>query len=236
MHYLGAAAAVLAPLIVIVVLHQSRYCPQPRRRLRRTVYLAVLTTGLSTIVSTLLLQAMTGGAQSLSVVGAAAVRLLPLLALLEELSRFVVLAGYSLRPRAEPRATDGLCYGFAAGLTFALLESAMTAGGPAEAAAAAGWLRIALATPLHGLLGALMGHMIAQAYAGTPIQWGRLALALVLPALLHVVYDAPVVLVVAGGVEGVTVARAATAFAVSLAVDLVLAVVVFRLFRRALAR
>jgi RsiW-degrading membrane proteinase PrsW (M82 family) len=227
----GFALSVLIPLAVLVLIHRSGHCPQPRRSLRMTAWLCAGTALLTAIASAAIVMAhgLTAGG---SVVQAAAVtwQLLPILALLEEISRFVVLRFYSLRREPARSLRDGIVYGLAAGLVFALLENIMTFGGPGAGSAASGWLRVALATPLHTLLGGLMGYLLVR-WRGAGLR-GTLA-ALLAPTAIHFVYDAPVILAVAKSGMDLTVEVAVAAVSVSAAIVVALAWTVFRLFRRA---
>ena len=233
--FAGIAVSLLVPLGILIAIHQARHCPRPRKRLRRSFYLALLATGVTVVISSIVISggASQGDELTVAEAGAAAWRVLPMLVLLEELSRFVVLAGYSLRHRAQPAATDGILYGLAAGLTFALMENALVMGGSAMGTAAVGWLRTAMATPLHGLLGALMGHLVARARSEGRNAVVGLLLALVVPTAVHFLYDTPVVLTISGGAEGLTIQKALATFAVNIGVNLALLWLVVRLYRRA---
>ncbi|MBL8707078.1 MAG: PrsW family intramembrane metalloprotease [Rhodospirillales bacterium] len=230
----GFAVAMILPVVGIVALHASRHCPMPRARLRWTVSLCVVTAFVAALASAAVVMGMPrGGGEGVVATAGTTWRVLPLLALFEEISRFVVLAGYSLRARHAAGPRDGIVLGLAAGLTFALLENIMSAGGPAAGSAASGWLRIALATPLHALLGGLMGYLIVRARSYPTGRFLRLAEALLLPAAIHVVYDTPVLLALAYWGEAMTVEVAGLAVTLSAGVDLALAWYVWRLFSAA---
>jgi RsiW-degrading membrane proteinase PrsW (M82 family) len=226
----GFAVSVLVPLLVLVLIHQGRHCPWPRARLRSTVYFASITAFVTAIASAMLVLSTSAGDGSFGGRVAATWRILPLLAFLEELSRFVVLVGYSLRGPASASRRDGIMYGFAAGIAFALLENVMTFGGPGAGSAASGWLRVGLATPLHSLLGGLMGYLLVRARSGG-LMW--IAVALRLPTAIHIVYDAPVLFAVSRAGEKMTLETAAAAVGVSAAIVLALAATMVWLFRRA---
>jgi RsiW-degrading membrane proteinase PrsW (M82 family) len=225
----GFALSIAGPLLVVVLIHRSRHCPLPRGRLRRTVYGACATAFATALVSAaiVLWAGMSDG--GLPSRAATTWRVLPILALLEELSRFVVLRFYSLRGKSAPQARDGIMYGLAAGTAFALIENLMTFGGPGAGSPASGWLRVVLATPLHTLLGGLMGYLLVRA-RGAGVPW--LLAAILLPTAIHVAYDAPVILAVARGAE-LAVEQAVAAVAISAAIVVALAATVSALFRRA---
>jgi RsiW-degrading membrane proteinase PrsW (M82 family) len=229
-HLAGFALSILVPLLALALIHRSPHCPPPKARLRRTVYGASATAFFTALASAAFVLWIGTGDGGLVARATATWRVLPILALLEELSRFVVLRFYSLRGAPAPGARAGILYGLAAGLAFALLENIMTFGGPSAASPAAGWLRVALASPLHMLLGGLMGFLLVRARGAGAL---RLVAAIALPTAIHVLYDAPVLIAVARYGQRMSLELAAGAVAVSAAVVLVLALAVYALFRRA---
>lgn len=230
----GFAVAVLVPVLLLGAIYSADGAPQPRLRIRRTMYFAMGTALLAVLASvTLLLHlfpAAEGDAQSAV---SATWRILPILALTEEMSRFVVLLGYSLRPVEQRNLRYGILYGLTAGLTFALIENVMSYQGPGAQSDAAGWLRLLMATPLHTLLGGLMGYLLVQVRASQSGQAPRLILALLLPAAIHVAYDAPVLYAARLGVERMTMTIGLSAIAVSALIVLALAWTLWRLFHAA---
>lgn len=230
----GFVLAVLAPLAAIAGISVSPYAPQPPRRLRWTVTLCVATTVLTVFASALFVNIATapGAGEDVAARAGGTWRVLPVLALLEELSRFVVLAGYALGARFARTSRDGILLGLAAGLTFAMLENILTSMGPGAGSSASGWIRLLMATPLHALLGGLMGYLIVRAKAQDQGRLWRYAEAILLPTAIHVVYDAPVIFAVAYWSAAMTVEIAGFAIALSAAVELALAWIVWRLFRR----
>lgn len=237
---IGIVLAILAPVIAIVALHGSRYRPDPRWSVALTAFLCVLTAFMAALASAALM-VFAQAADDVIARAGTTWRLLPALALFEELSRFVVLAGYALRRRVPRTSRDGIVLGLAAGLAFALLENVMTFvrigadGGLVlgSDSSASGWLRVAMATPVHALLGGLMGFLLVRAQGFAAGRFWRLGEALLLPAAVHVVYDAPVILAVAFWGEALTLEIAGLAITLSAGVDLTLAWYVWRLFSRA---
>jgi len=228
----GFALAILAPLGAIAALYAGRFCPLPRGRLVRTAALCALTALVTALASAFLVHAGAAGS-GLTATAQSTMRLLAILALLEELSRFVVLGGYGLRPRYRSSARDGIVLGLVAGLTFALLENVMTSMGDASGFSGSGWIRVAMATPLHALLGGLMGYLIVRAQAAPAGGPWKMLLALAAPVAIHIVYDTPVIVALAFWGDAMTPAVAGTAIALSALVDLALAAGLYRLFRAA---
>ena len=228
----GFVVAILAPLVAIAAISVSRYAPLPTRRLLWTVILCALTTVVTVFASAIVVNLMTapGTTDGLAARAGSTWRVLPVLALLEELSRFVVLAGYALGARFTRTGRDGIMLGLAAGLTFALLENILTSMGPGAGSSASGWIRFAMATPLHALLGALMGYLIVRARAQPAERFWRLLEAILLPTAIHICYDAPVILAVAHWSEEMTLEIAGLAVTLSAGVELALAWAVWRLF------
>lgn len=112
----------------------------------------------------------------------------------EEALKFLLLLYIRAKWREYDEPMDGLVYGAAAGLGFAALENlAYVIGGGFGVALA----RAISAVPSHAMTGAFMGAMIGLTL--TPgARRGRLyAAALVVPTLLHGLYDFPLLTIVA---------------------------------------
>ncbi len=229
----GFVVAVMAPLVAIAGLSVGAHAPQPPQRLRWTVILCAVTTVVAIFASAIVVN-LSAPTRADGVVAQAGAtwRVLPVLALLEELSRFVVLAGYALSARFQRSGRDGIMLGLAAGLAFALLENILTTTGPGAGSSASGWIRFAMATPLHALLGGLMGYLIVRAQEHPGPRALRYLEAVLLPTAIHVVYDTPVIVAIAYWGEAMTLEIAGLAITLSAGVELALAWVVWRLFRR----
>ena len=109
-------------------------------------------------------------------------------ALPEELFKFLVLYFYSARHKEFNEPMDGIVYGVAASLGFATLENVLYVGSGGMGVAL---LRALTAVPGHAFTGAVMGYYVGRARfapAGEPRQ---LWLALLVPMLLHGLYDFP---------------------------------------------
>lgn len=108
----------------------------------------------------------------------------------EELLKWLILAGFSVRLGTLRGPLDGILYGAAASLGFATVENALyvAAGGPTTA-----FLRAFTAVPCHAMLGVLMGYaagraVIAKGRFPWAAWWGG---ALVVPVAMHTIYDFP---------------------------------------------
>jgi len=228
----GFVVAILAPLVAIAAISVGRHAPQPPKRLRWTVILCAVTTVVTVFASAIVVNLVTAPDTSDGIAARAGStwRVLPVLALLEELSRYVVLAGYALGARFTRSGREGIVLGLTAGLTFALLENVLTSMGPGAGSSASGWIRFMMATPLHALLGGLMGYLIVRAREQPTGLGLRHIEAILLPTAIHVCYDAPVILAVAYWSEEMTLEIAGLAITLSAGVELALAWCVWRLF------
>lgn len=106
----------------------------------------------------------------------------------EELFKFLVIYFYARRHPAFDEPMDGVVYGVAAGLGFATLENVLYVSGGGIGVAI---MRAFTAVPGHAFAGAIMGYYIGQAQF-RPLERGKLiALSLVVPIVLHGLYDFP---------------------------------------------
>lgn len=110
----------------------------------------------------------------------------------EELFKLAVVLGYAARHDAFDEPMDGIVYGVAASLGFATLENVLYVAGGGIGTAI---LRALTAVPGHAFWGVLMGYFVAQAKF-RPAERGRLlAGAVLVPIVLHGVYDLGLMLV-----------------------------------------
>lgn len=100
----------------------------------------------------------------------------------EELSKLLVLLGYSTRHREFDEAMDGVVYGAIAALGFATVEnvSYVSQGGLGTALS-----RGIFAVPGHAFDGAIMGYYLGQTRLGRR----RVVYALLWPVIIHGLYD-----------------------------------------------
>ncbi len=105
----------------------------------------------------------------------------------EEFCKFLVLVLFCMRRSEFNEPMDGLVYGVAASMGFAATENLLyVAHGGLETAG----YRAVMAVPLHGMTGAVMGYYLALARFQPAQRTHYFAKALVLPVLLHGLYDA----------------------------------------------
>lgn len=110
---------------------------------------------------------------------------------LEELAKFGVLAGFAGRRTVFNEPMDGMVYGGVVGLGFAAVENlAYVAVGGLELAV----LRGITAVPMHAAIGAIMGFFYGLARFIPERRAGSLCCALLVPIGLHGAYNFPLVL------------------------------------------
>ena len=129
-----------------------------------------------------------------------AVRLALAAGIVEEVAKFLVLMLVAERQLGPRRPQDWPLLGLAVGLGFAALENIFAVAGSADGVAMAA-ARALTAVPTHAGLGMIMGALLAAAWRPTARRRLLTMLALVLPMLLHVVYDFAVL---AGDLAGAT--------------------------------
>lgn len=115
----------------------------------------------------------------------------------EEVCKLAVILWYARRHSAFDEPMDGLVYGVAASLGFATLENVLYV---AQGGLGVAMLRAVTSIPGHATFGAIMGYYVGQAHFSHGRTRPLLLKALLIPILLHGVYDAP--LMIAPRVEG----------------------------------
>ena len=127
----------------------------------------------------------------------------------EEVVKVSLIAAIALRSRDFDEPMDGVVYGTAVGLGFAMLENLFYVFGNANWPAVAA-VRGMLSVPLHGAFGAIAGAYVARARftgilgSGRSDGWRRprlFALALLVPMALHGLFDAAI-FVMTGAPQG----------------------------------
>lgn len=107
----------------------------------------------------------------------------------EEIFKFLVLWLYAMRHSEFDEPMDGIVYGVTASLGFATLENILYV---AEGGGTSAFLRAFTAVPGHAFLGAIMGYYAGRAHAApAAARRALLTRALVIPTLLHGLYDFP---------------------------------------------
>lgn len=122
---------------------------------------------------------------------ASAILAFPIVAGIEELSKFAVLYLFCRRWNDFDEPMDGLVYGVAASLGFAAIEnwSYVYQSGLETAL----W-RAVSAVPFHAMAGAIMGYYFGLAHFIPNKRRTYYTLALLIPILLHGAYDYPLIL------------------------------------------
>jgi hypothetical protein len=141
----------------------------------------------------------------------------------EEVVKVSLIAAIALRSREFDEPMDGVVYGAAVGLGFAMLENLLYVLSDTNWQTVAA-VRGVLSVPLHGAFGAIAGAYVARARftgilgSGRSARWRRprlFALALLVPTALHGMFDTAL-FVVKGAPQG-TADSAAGALAILLA-------------------
>lgn len=109
----------------------------------------------------------------------------------EEFFKLQVLIWYCLRHREFDEPMDGIVYGVTASLGFAAFENIFYVSADLDQWLFTAVMRSLTAVPLHGALGAIMGQYVAQARFAPQRRRALLWRAWWVPALLHGLYNAP---------------------------------------------
>lgn len=194
------AAALLPSLFLLVYFIRSDRFPEPLGGILGTFVLGVLTV-VPVLIIVLPLQAVLEPKVT-DPFALAGVQAFILAALPEEALKLAVLLGFARRLKAFDEPMDGLVYGVVASLGFATFENVLYVAGGGS-----GWLGIALvrafsAVPGHAMLGAIMGFYIARAHFEPEAARGLIVRALLVPVLLHGIYDFGLLATVNSGEAG----------------------------------
>jgi RsiW-degrading membrane proteinase PrsW (M82 family) len=189
--YLTVPAAVLPSLLFIWYFYRRDVFPEPRGLLLATFGLGVLAVlpvlGVALPVLVLFAQPLT---QASPLLGGLTAGFLTA-GIPEEFFKFLVIAGYCARRPEFDEPMDGIVYGAVASLGFATMENVLYVGtGGAELALS----RAFTAVPCHAFLGAIMGYFVGQAKFHPERRGFFLTVGLLLPMLLHSLYDAPLMI------------------------------------------
>ncbi|MGI9486027.1 MAG: PrsW family intramembrane metalloprotease [Geminicoccaceae bacterium] len=122
---------------------------------------------------------------------ASAILAFPIVAGIEELSKFAVLYLFCRRWNDFDEPMDGLVYGVAASLGFAAIENWSYV---YQAGLETALWRAVSAVPFHAMAGAIMGYYFGLAHFIPNKRFPYYTLALVIPIMLHGAYDYPLIL------------------------------------------
>lgn len=107
-------------------------------------------------------------------------------ALTEELGKFLILRFYAYPKKSFDEPLDGIVYGVMIGMGFATLENILYV---QKFGIETGFLRMFLAVPAHATFGVLMGYHIGNAKFDKPDSTRFLFLGLLWAVLFHGIYD-----------------------------------------------
>jgi RsiW-degrading membrane proteinase PrsW (M82 family) len=195
---ISITAAVVPSLLLIWYFYSQDRFPEPRRVLLMTFFLGVLTTIPAGIVEWILMSQVLPGLgltnlmAGLSMAGTAGAT--------EEFFKWLVVILYCARNKEFDEPMDGIVYGVVASLGFATLENYIYVQvSPPESMLMTALARAFTAVPCHAFLGAIMGYHVGQAWFGKGGRGLHLLLSLVLPAVLHTLYDFPLMMLALPG-------------------------------------
>lgn len=180
-------AAAIVPALLLLFYFQSRdIYPEPPRVIWATFFLTILTIPLILLVAMPIGKVLPGMVRDPYSLGFAEAFLCA--AVPEEFFKFLVVWGYASRHREFNEPMDGIVYGVAASLGFATLENILYVGD--------GGLNVALmraftAVPGHAFTGAVMGYYVGRARFSSDAKGSLFGLALLVPIVLHGLYDFP---------------------------------------------
>ena len=182
---LTGLSAVVPSILLIWYFRSRDLYPEPARVLAATFGLGVLIVLPVLIVALPVDRALVGvGSPYVSgLLGAFLTAAIP-----EEAFKLLVVTRYCSRHREFDEPIDGIVYGAVASLGFATLENVLyVARGGLPLAAA----RALTAVPGHAFMGAIMGYYVARAKFEPEKRRSSLALAFLVPMLVHGAYDFP---------------------------------------------
>ncbi|MEM7041564.1 MAG: PrsW family glutamic-type intramembrane protease [Pseudomonadota bacterium] len=180
----------IAPALLLLWYFTSRdLYPEPHRLIWLTFALGFGAAAPAALIGEMLFFPLADLASSPWV--ASAIIAFPIVAGIEELSKFAVLYLFCRRWNDFDEPMDGLVYGVAASLGFAAIENwSYVYNSGLETAL---W-RAVSAVPFHAMAGAIMGYYFGLAHFLPNKRAPYLTLALLVPFLLHGAYDYPLIL------------------------------------------
>jgi len=107
-------------------------------------------------------------------------------ALIEELGKFIVLRFYAYPKKSFDEPLDGIVYGVMTGMGFATLENILYV---QKFGMQTGFLRMFLSVPAHATFGVIMGYYAGKAKFDKPDSFRLLFLGLFCAVLFHGAYD-----------------------------------------------
>jgi RsiW-degrading membrane proteinase PrsW (M82 family) len=196
---ISITAAVVPSLLLLWFFYRQDRFPEPQRVVLVTFFLGVLTIVPAAIVELLVMQTLPGLGftnllAGLTMAGAAGIP--------EEFFKWLVVVLYCARNKEFDEPMDGIVYGVVASLGFATLENWLyVQGSPDQTILVVAVARAVTAVPCHAFLGAIMGYHVGQAWFGKGGRPLHFLLSLLLPMLLHTLYDFPLMMLTQEGQE-----------------------------------
>lgn len=189
-------SAVVPSLLMLWYFRARDAYPEPPRVVFATFALGVLTVIPVVIVGLPVLRALEAVR---SPIAAGFLKAFLTAAVPEELFKYCVVVLYCARHKEFNEPMDGVVYGATASLGFATLENILyvSTGGLGVAA-----MRALLAVPGHAFMGAIMGYFVGQSRFRPAEKQKLLALGYLVPALLHGLYDWPLLTMQAVSASG----------------------------------
>ncbi|MEZ5934704.1 MAG: PrsW family glutamic-type intramembrane protease [Alphaproteobacteria bacterium] len=180
----------LAPALLLLWYFTSRdLYPEPRRLIWITFALGFGAAAPTALIGEIFFYPFADRADNPWI--ASAILAFPIVGGIEELSKFAVLYIFCRRWNDFDEPMDGLVYGVAASLGFAAIENwSYVYDSGLETAL---WRAIS-AVPFHAMAGAIMGYYFGLAHFIPNQRRFYLALALLIPIVLHGAYDYPLIL------------------------------------------
>ncbi|RYY53859.1 MAG: GNAT family N-acetyltransferase [Chitinophagaceae bacterium] len=175
-------ALAIAPglAICLYIFHRDAYNREPKRNL-----LLAFILGAVMIIPAALTEQLLMPAFSNSVTGVAATAFL-VVALTEELVKFIVLRFYALRRKSFDEPLDGIVYSVVISMGFATLENIFYV---QQYGMATAWLRMFLAVPAHASFAVVMGYYAGRAKFEPGANTGLLLRGLLIATFFHGLYD-----------------------------------------------
>lgn len=175
-------ALAIAPGIAIClfIFHRDAYNREPKRNLFASFILGAVVVYPAALIEVAL------NKYSDDTITGIAISAFFVVALTEELAKFIVLRFYAYPKKSFDEPLDGIVYGVMAGMGFATLENILYVlqGGMQTA-----FLRMFLAVPAHATFGVLMGYYAGRAKFDSKNSGRLLLTGLFLAVLFHGLYD-----------------------------------------------
>jgi RsiW-degrading membrane proteinase PrsW (M82 family)/ribosomal protein S18 acetylase RimI-like enzyme len=180
-------ALAIAPglAICLFIFHRDAYNREPKRNLILSFFL-----GACSIITAIFVEGLLKDIPSKTISGTAVSAFL-VVALTEELGKFLVLRYYAYRRKSFDEPLDGIVYGVMISMGFATLENVLYVAKYAELGQGyqIAFLRMFTAVPAHATFGVLMGYHVGKAKFDSVNETRLLLTGLFWAVLFHGAYD-----------------------------------------------